>query len=159
MDRFDIALLEALQRDSRQSIGALSDAIGLSPSACHRRIKALEEGGAIQGYVAVLDAAGLGFALNAFIEISLLTQSRQSLDAFEEAVQRYDEILECHLMAGAADYMLRIAASNLAEFDDIHRRCLAALPGVSSMRTAFSIRPIKRWAGFPLERLKRAARR
>ena len=152
VDRIDIRILEALQRDSRPAIADLADTIGLSASACHRRVRALEEAGMIRGYVAELDADKLGIGLHAFVEISLASQSRASLDAFEAAVGRYDDILECYLMAGAADYMLRVAASNLADFDDIHRRCLAQLPGVSSMRTSFSIRRIKRWAGYRLAR-------
>lgn len=152
MDRIDIKILEALQRDSRPAIAELAVLVGLSSSACHRRVRALEDAGMIRGYVAELDAEKLGISLHAFVEISLASQSRASLEAFESAVERYDDILECYLMAGAADYMLRVAASNLANFDDIHRRCLAQLPGVSSMRTSFSIRRIKRWAGYRLAR-------
>lgn len=150
MDRSDVALLEALQADSRLSIAELADRVGLSSSACHRRMKALEEQGVIERYVARLNPARLGLGLHAFIEISLTSQSQESMDRFEGAVGRFDDILECHLMSGAADYILRVAAANLDDFDTIHRNCLARLPGVSAMRTSFSIRRIKDWAGYPV---------
>ena len=150
MDRFDIALLEALQSDSRRSMNELGEQIGLSSSACHRRIRALEDAGMIEGYAARLDPAALGLTLQAFVEISLTSQSREAMERFERAVADFDEILDCHLMAGHADYLLRIAAHDLEHYDRIHRDCLAALPGVSSMRSAFAIRRIKRWQGYPL---------
>lgn len=153
MDRFDIALLEALQADSRRSMADLGDRIGLSASACHRRIKLLEEAGLIAGYAARLDPAALGLALQAFVEISLTSQSREAMDRFEGAVADFPEILECHLMAGQADYLLRVAAADLSGFDAIHRDCLARLPGVSAIRTSFAIRRIRDWRGYRLRGL------
>ncbi|MDE2563387.1 MAG: Lrp/AsnC family transcriptional regulator [Sphingomonadales bacterium] len=150
MDRADVALIEALQRDSSRSIAELSDAVGLSPSACHRRIKSLEEAGLVAGYAARIDPRKLGLRLMAFVEITLTSQSREAMDRFEAAVQDFDDILDCHLMSGAADYLLRVAAADLDQFDRIHRNCLARLPGVSSMRSAFAIRQIKPWRGYPV---------
>ncbi|MFY9351039.1 MAG: Lrp/AsnC family transcriptional regulator [Sphingobium sp.] len=150
MDRFDVALLEALQADSRRSMADLGERIGLSASACHRRIKLLEEAGFIAGYAARLDPAALGLALHAFVEISLTSQSREAMDRFEAAVADFPEILECHLMAGQADYLLRVAAADLSGFDAIHRDCLARLPGVSAIRTSFAIRRIRDWRGYRL---------
>lgn len=152
MDRADIALLEALQRDSSRSIADLADSIGLSPSACHRRIKSLEESGLITGYAAQIDPHKLGLKLQAFVEITLTSQSREAMDRFEAAVQDFEDILDCHLMSGNADYLLRVAAADLEQYDRIHRDCLARLPGVSSMRSAFAIRRIKRWGGYPVRR-------
>lgn len=153
MDRFDVALLEALQDDSRRSMADLGERIGLSASACHRRIKLLEETGLIAGYAARLDPAALGLALHAFVEISLTSQSREAMDRFEAAVADFPEILECHLMAGQADYLLRVAAADLSGFDAIHRDCLARLPGVSAIRTSFAIRRIRDWRGYRLRGL------
>jgi DNA-binding Lrp family transcriptional regulator len=150
MDRNDILILEALQRDSSRSIAELAEAAGVSPSACHRRIKALEGSGVITGYTAQIDAHRLGLQLQAFVEITLTSQSREAMDRFERAVGDFDDILDCHLMAGHADYLLRVAARDLDHYDRIHRDCLAALPGVSSMRSAFAIRRIKRWRGYPV---------
>lgn len=152
MDRADAKILDALQRDSTQSIARLAEQAALSPSACHRRIRALEQSGAILGYGARLDPRNLGLTLVIFVEITLTSQSREAMDRFEEAVGTFDDILECHLMSGNADYLLRVAAADLAHYDAIHRDCLARLPGVSSMRSSFSIRRIKGWRGYPIGR-------
>lgn len=150
MDRNDVLILEALQKDSSRSIAELSELAGVSPSACHRRIKALEASGVITGYGAQVDPQKLGLKMQAFVEITLTSQSREAMERFERAVADFDEILDCHLMAGHADYLLRVAARDLDQYDRIHRDCLAALPGVSSMRSAFAIRRIKRWQGYPV---------
>ncbi|WP_296678528.1 Lrp/AsnC family transcriptional regulator [Novosphingobium sp.] len=151
MDRADIAILEALQRDSSGSLAQLADLVGVSSSACHRRIKALEEAGIITGYAAQIDAPKLGLKLQAFVEITLTSQSREAMDRFEAAVRDMEEVLDCHLMSGSADYLLRVAAADLEQYDRIHRDCLARLPGVSAMRSAFAIRRIKRWKGYPVK--------
>lgn len=148
MDRADRALLAALQADSSRSIADLAERVNLSSSACHRRIKALEEQGLILGYAARVDARRLGLSVEVFVEITLNSQSREAMDRFERAVGDFDEILECHLMSGTADYQLRVAAVDLDHYDAIHRDCLARLPGVSSMRTSFSLRRIKRFEGY-----------
>ena len=153
MDRIDIALLTHMQQDSQESLNHLSEKVGLSPSACHRRIKTLEKDGAIERYVARLDNRKIGLQLDVFIEIRLTAQTEQSFAAFESAVHQIDEILECHLMSGEADYRLRVAARDVADYDDIHRNCLARLPGVAAMHSAFAIRAIKKWSGYPVQRL------
>jgi DNA-binding Lrp family transcriptional regulator len=145
-------ILEALQRDSSRSIAELAELAGVSPSACHRRIKALEAAGVVIGYAAQIDPHKLGLKLQAFVEITLTSQSREAMDRFEAAVQDFDDILDCHLMSGNADYLLRVSAADLEQYDRIHRDCLARLPGVSSMRSAFAIRRIKRWQGYPVRR-------
>lgn len=150
MDRNDILLLQALQQDSSRSLAELAELAGVSSSACHRRIKALEASGVITGYAAQIDAHRLGLRLQAFVEITLTSQSREAMDRFEAAVQDYDDILDCHLMSGNADYLLRVAAADLEQYDRIHRDFLARLPGVSAMRSAFAIRRIKRWKGYPV---------
>ncbi|MEY4952776.1 MAG: hypothetical protein RL299_1200 [Pseudomonadota bacterium] len=150
MDRNDVLILEALQKDSSRSIAELAELADVSPSACHRRIKALETSGVITGYGAQVDPQKLGLKMQAFVEITLTSQSREAMERFERAVADFDEILDCHLMAGHADYLLRVAARDLDQYDRIHRDCLAALPGVSSMRSAFAIRRIKRWSGYPV---------
>lgn len=150
MDRFDRAILRELQRDSSRSIAELAQAAGVSASACHRRMRVLEKSGVIAGYAAYLDPEKLGLAAEIFVEITLTSQSREAMDRFEAAVREFDDILECRLMSGAADYMLRVAAESLKHYDSIHRDCLARLPGVSSMRSSFTLRPIKRMRGYPV---------
>lgn len=153
MDRIDIAICEALQKDSRITIADLGDIVGLSNSACHRRVQSLSESGIIQNYSARLDPAKLGLGVKAFIEITLKDQSRNSMEAFEEALSDMDDILECYLMSGSADYMLSVAARSLSDYDAIHRNCLSELPGVSSMTTKFTIRRVKEWRGYQVRRL------
>ncbi len=152
MDRADLALLEAVQADSALSIADLAERVALSPSACHRRIKALELAGVIAGYGARLAPRKLGLTVEVFVEITLISQSREAMDRFEQAVLDFDDILECHLMSGTADYLLRVAARDLDQYDRIHRDCLARLPGVSAMRSSFSLRRIKQMHGYPVRR-------
>ena len=148
----DQKLLRELQADSGRSIAELAEAVGMSSSALHRRVRALESGGAITGYSARLDPRVLGLRLQAFVEISLGNQSQEAMDRFEDAATHFEEILSCHLLSGDADYMLRVAARDLDHFDQIHRNCLAKLPGVTSMKSSFSIREVKPWSGYPVWR-------
>ncbi len=151
MDRTDARILQRVQQDSSLSLNDLADAVGLSPSACHRRVKLLEKSGVISGYAARLDRMALGLTIQAFVEISLTSQSEESLTAFEAAVTNTDEILECHLMTGTADYMLRVAARDVADFERIHRNRLSRLPGVSSMRSGFVLRSVREGGAYPVD--------
>ncbi len=150
LDRIDIKLLDLLQREGQKSSVELGEAVGLSPSACHRRVRALEASGVIAGYGARLDRERIGLELDVFVDISLTSQSQEALTAFESAVLRFDEILECQLLSGAADYRLRVAARNVADFDRLHRHCLSRLPGVAAMHSAFALRTIKAFEGYPV---------
>jgi DNA-binding Lrp family transcriptional regulator len=131
-------------------VAELAAEVGLSASACHRRVKLLEEAGVIAGYVARLDRVTLAFSIKVFVEITINSQSQEALNAFETAVTRFDEILECHLTTGQADYILRVVARDVADYDNIHRNCLARLPGVSSMQTIFVLRSIRERQGYPI---------
>jgi Lrp/AsnC family leucine-responsive transcriptional regulator len=151
MDKIDARILRALQQDSSRPVAELAAEVGLSASACHRRVKLLEESGVIVGYVARLDRAALGFPIQVFVEITLSSQSQEALKAFETVVTRFEEILECHLTTGQADYILRVVARDVADYDNIHRNCLARLPGVSSMQTIFVLRSIRERRGYPIQ--------
>ena len=151
MDHTDARILRALQRDASRPVAELAADVGLSPSACHRRVKLLEEAGVVTGYRARLDPAKLGLNIHVFVEITLSSQSQEALNAFEAAVGRFDEILECHLTTGEADYLLRVVARDMGDFDNVHRNCLARLPGVARMQTIFSLRAIRSWRGYPVE--------
>lgn len=150
MNRLDAQILKQLQKNSSKPIAELSSEIGLSASSCHRRIKLMEESGLIEGYVAKINRTKLGLKIMVFVEIALTSQSQDVLDAFEKAIVRYEDILECHLTTGEADYLVRIAAKDVADYDQIHRNCLAKLPGVSSMHTSFILRSIKGTQEFPV---------
>ncbi len=150
MDRIDLAILTELQANSQQPMADVASKAGLSLSACHRRIKLLENGGVIEGYGARLNPKALGLAIEVLVEISLNSQGQAALEAFERAVMHRDEILECKLTTGTSDYILRIAARDVQDYDRIHRHVLANLPGVSSMRSFFELRSIKPWKGLPV---------
>jgi Lrp/AsnC family leucine-responsive transcriptional regulator len=150
MDRIDRRILTALQGDSQASIADLAGRVGLSLSACHRRVRAMEEAGVILGYGARVDAGKIGIGLQVLIDITLVSQSGEAMERFERAVADFPDILECHLLSGTADYRLRTAARDMADYDRLHRETLARLPGVATMHTSFVIRTVKAWAGYDL---------
>lgn len=150
IDRIDVKLLDLLQRGGPRPAAELGEAVGLSASACHRRIRALEAAGIITGYAARLNPESIGLGLDVFVDISLTSQSEEALTAFESAVKSFDEILECQLLSGASDYRLRVAARNVSDFDRLHRHCLSRLPGVAAMHSAFALRTIKAFEGYPV---------
>lgn len=149
MQAQDQKILRELQVDSSRSIAELAEILGMSNSSLHRRMRSLETSGVIAGYSARLDPRAIGLRLQAFVEISLGSQSQEAMDLFESAAMQFEEILSCHLLSGDADYLLRVAATDLDHFDRIHRNCLAKLPGVASMKSSFSIREVKPWSGYP----------
>src|SRR5690606_36482911 len=147
----DRKILTVLQEDGRIANADLADRVGLSPSACLRRVKALEEVGVIDRYVALLDQRKIARRMDVFVEVSLRSQANEVLSAFEAAVARSSEIMECYLMAGDADYQLRVAAADPADFERIHRDHLTRLPGVSRMRSSFAIRTVVKRTAYTLE--------
>ena len=150
MDRLDRRLLLELQADSGRPLSAVAERVGLSLSSCHRRARRLEERGAIAGYGARLDARALGLELEVFVEITLGSQSREALERFERAVRDEDDILECKLTSGSSDYIVRILARGVRDYERIHRETLARLPGVASMQSIFTLGTVKAWRGLPV---------
>ncbi|MEX0284647.1 MAG: Lrp/AsnC family transcriptional regulator [Paracoccaceae bacterium] len=150
LDSIDLRLLAALQKRGRMSNADLSEAVNLSPSACHRRVQRLESEGYISGYVALLDARKLGVPTTVFVEITLQAQADEVLDAFEKAVARIPDVLECHLMAGTADYILKVVAEDTEDFARIHRQHLARLPGVAQMQSSFALRTVFKTTALPV---------
>ncbi len=150
LDSIDRRLLSALQKQGRISNADLADKVNLSASACHRRVQRLEADGYISGYVALLDARKMGVAATVFVEITLSTQADEVLEAFEKAVARIPDVLECHLTAGAADYILKIVAENTDDFARIHRQYLTRLPGVAKMQSSFALRTLFNTTALPV---------
>ena len=150
LDALDEKLLVALQRDGRLSNAQLSESVNLSPSACHRRVQRLEKAGLIRGYVALLDPRKIGRPTTVFVEITLSGQADEVLDAFERAVSLIPDVLECHLMAGSADYLLKVVARDTEDFARIHRRHLASLPGVAQMQSSFALRTVRQTTALPV---------
>jgi Lrp/AsnC family leucine-responsive transcriptional regulator len=149
-DSIDRRILMELQRDCRQPIAEVALKAGLSPSACHRRVKLMEEAGIIEGYAARLSRQALNLTIEFFVEISLQTQSEDALERFEKAVALVPEILECHLMGGQFDYLLRVAAIDAQDYERIHRTRIARLPGLARIQSSLALRTVKGWRGYPV---------
>ncbi len=150
LDAMDRKLLGHLQGNGRITNAELAERANLSASACHRRVQRLEKEGYIRDYVALLDPRKLGRPTTVFVEITLSGQADEVLDAFEAAVARVPEVLECHLMAGTADYLLKVVAGDTEDFAQIHRRYLATLPGVQGMQSSFVLRTVRETAALPV---------
>ena len=150
LDAIDRAILNALQNQGRISNAELAELVNLSPSACHRRVQRLEKDGYIKQYVALLDARKIGLPTTVFVEIRLSAQADEVLDNFEKAVARIPDVLECHLMAGTADYILKVVAENTEDFARIHRQHLTRLPGVAQMQSSFALRTVFKTTALPV---------
>ncbi|OED50426.1 Lrp/AsnC family transcriptional regulator [Leisingera sp. S232] len=150
LDETDRRILSVLQKQGRVSNADLSDRVHLSASACHRRVQRLEAEGYIRDYVALLDARKMNVPTTVFVEITLSGQADEVLDAFEKAVSRIPDVLECHLMAGTADYILKVVAENTEDFARIHRQYLARLPGVAQMQSSFALRTVFKTTALPV---------
>ena len=142
LDAIDRKILVELQRDGRLTNQELADRVGLSPSPCLRRMKRLESQGAIERYVALVDAARVGLEITAFARVSLDRQEASQLDQFERAVARWPEVLECYLMTGDVDYQLRVVARSLAEYENFLRDKLTRAPGVAKIHSSLAFRPV-----------------
>jgi Lrp/AsnC family leucine-responsive transcriptional regulator len=150
LDAIDLRILGVLQREGRITNAELAERIHLSASACHRRVARLEADGVIGGYAAMLDPRAVGRRSTVFVEITLSGQSDELLEAFEREVALIPDVLECHLMAGTADYLLKVVARDTEDFARIHRRHLARLPGVAQMHSSFALRTVVTTTALPL---------
>lgn len=151
LDKSDKIILKTLQQSAQMPLTEIAIKAGLSPSSCHRRIKAMEEAGLILGYSALLSRKHLGFANEFFVEVSLAAQTEEAFEKFEKAVARVPEILECHLMSGQFDYLLRVVARDAEDYERIHRTRLARLPGLQRIQSSLALRTVKAGAGVPVE--------
>ena len=150
VDQIDRRILNVLQRSGRISNADLAEKVNLSASACHRRVQRLEKDGFIKDYVALLDPRKLEVPTTVFVEITLSAQADEVLESFEKAVARIPDVLECHLMAGTADYILKVVAENTEDFARIHRQYLTRLPGVAQMQSSFALRTVFKTTALPL---------
>lgn len=142
LDAIDRNIIRLLRLNGRITNAHLAADVGLSPSACLRRVNLLEESGVIRGYTAILGSVGGEERLIAIIQITLEKQTEEYLNRFEAAVRRHPEIKECYLMTGDADYWLRAEADNAAAYETIHKEILSRLPGVARIHSSFSIRSV-----------------
>ena len=150
IDKFDRAILNHLQADGRMSNVDLANAVSLSESACLRRVRSLEEEGLIEGYVALLNQSKAGLSGDVFVHIGLHREEQSELAAFESAVQSIPEVMECYLMTGEFDYLLRVVVKNMADFERLHKKSLTRLPGVARVNSSVAIRTVRKTTELPL---------
>jgi len=154
LDRVDRRLLEILQREGRLSNAALAERVHLSPSPCLRRVKALEEDGVIEGYRAVLEREAVGLGLTVFVEIKVEGHSDRPAEEIEAAVNAMPEVVACHIVSGAADFLLEVVVPDLRAYERLLLGSLLKLPAVVDVRSNFAIRTVKAPGPLPLGHLQ-----
>jgi Lrp/AsnC family leucine-responsive transcriptional regulator len=150
LDRNDLILLRALQRDGRATNVELAELAGLSESSCLRRVRQLEACGAIERYAAIVNQQAVGLPLNIFVTITLESQSEAALKAFEREIAATPEVMECYLMTGSADYLVRIVAKDVDDLERIHSTHLTRLAGVARVTSSIAMRQVVRRAELPI---------
>ena len=150
LDAIDLRILDELQRDGALSNVELARRVHLSPSPCLARVKALETHGVIDRYVALANPKALGLGLNVFISISLATQNRQSLADLEQRIAEHDEVMECYLMTGDSDYLIRIAVADMAALEKFIMEQLTPIPGIEKIRSSFALKQVRYKTALPL---------
>ena len=150
MDAKDRQIIRELQKDGRITNQDLADRVNLSPSPCLRRLRLLEEAGVIKGYTALVDQKAYGLPITVFIRVRLDRHGQDVVKGFEDQVARIDQILDCFLLAGGDDYLLRVIVASLEAYEDFIRRKLHAIPGVASIDTSFAYGVVKQTRVFPV---------
>lgn len=150
LDRPDLAILRALQINSRLSNTELAERVSLTESTCLRRVRALEKSGLIEGYTAVINQQRAGCGVNVFVNITLDRQDERDLRKFEEAVRKIPEVMECYLMTGDFDYAVRVVVADTADFERLHSRYLTRLPGVARVHSSFALRTVQKSRELPI---------
>ena len=157
LDAIDRQILTQLQRNARMSNARLAERVGLSPAPCLRRIRALEEAGIIRDYVALVDSRTVDRAVTVFIEIRLDLQVKDRLDILERAIREWPEVLECNLMTGDADYLLRVAVPDVDAYEHFLRDKLTRLEGVASIKSSFALKQVKYTTALPIDAGRQSA--
>ena len=152
LDAIDIRILSELQQDGGLSNVELARRVNLSPSPCLMRVRALEKQGVIRQYVALADPQALGLGLNVFISISLKEQSKAALADFESRIAEHDEVMECYLMTGDSDYLIRVAVANMAVLERFILDQLTPIPGVEKIRSSFALKQVRYKTALPMPR-------
>jgi len=150
LDAIDIRILNELQNDSSHSNVELAKRVHLSPSPCLMRVKALKDKGVIRNYVALADPKILGLGLNVFISISLKEQSKESLAEFENRISEHDEVMECYLMTGDSDYLIRVAVADMAALEKFILEQLTPIAGIEKIRSSFALKQVRYKTALPL---------
>lgn len=150
LDRYDRALLQVLQREGRITNSELAARVHLSESACLRRVRSLESLGLIEGYAALINQQKAGCPVDVFVSITLERQERADLRAFEEAIRKVPEVMECYLMSGEYDYLVRVVVADTADFERVHSQHLTSLPHVARVHSSFALRTVQKSRALPI---------
>lgn len=151
LDSIDLKILKELQADGSLANVELAKRVHLSASSCLNRVRALEAGGVIDRYVALANPGALGLDLNVFINISLRTQNKEALAAFEQRISEHDEVMECYLMTGDSDYLIRVAVANIAALERFILEQLTPIPGIEKIRSSFALKQVRYKTALPLD--------
>ena len=143
LDAIDRKILALLQEDGRMSLATLAEKVGLSPSPCLRRVRLMEKAGIIARYVAVLSQRNVGLPVSVFVSIKLESQREEALTKFGKAIARWPEVLECYLMTGEADYLLRVVVADLSAYEQFLKTKLTRLDGIASIESSFALEQVK----------------
>jgi len=155
MDEASLRILDALQENAEISNAELADRVGLSASPCWRRVADLKQSGVIRGAVSLVDPLKLGLAVNVFVHVTLKQQDKASLEEFTHAISLRPEVMECYLMSGEADFMLRVVIEDLIKFQTLLLECLTQIPSVASIRSSFALSQVKYTTALPTGHLRR----
>lgn len=151
LDAIDHRILSELQANARITNSDLSRAVGLSPSPCLRRVRDLEQNGTINRYVTLLNPAAIGLPVSVFVQVTLERQIGTTLDAFEAAVSRRPEVMECYLMTGDADYLIRVVVASIDDYERFLVNELTTIPGVASIKSSFALKQVTYRTDLPLD--------
>ena len=152
LDAIDRRILEHLQDNARISNVDLAARVGISASPCWRRVRELEESGVISNYVTLIDAASVGLMVSVFVNVSLERQVERELDVFQNAIRERPEVMECYLMTGEADFLLRVVVPDLMAYERFLMDHLTRVPGIASIRSSFALKQVKYRTALPLDR-------
>ena len=154
IDRYDVRILTELQRDGRRSVVELAASIGLSPTPCARRVKALETAGVIEGYAAVLDPAGIGLKVLAIVQVKLTEHTDETVARFEREIDLLDEVTSCYAITGAYDFILQVHARSLESLSNVVLKKLLRIPNVRDLQSSVVLATVKRSTRLPLSHLQ-----
>lgn len=154
LDEASLKILDALQHNAELSNAELAEKVGLSASPCWRRVAELRSRGVIRGSVALVDPLKLGLAVNVFVHVTLSRQDKDSLETFTSAISKRPEVMECYLMTGEADFLLRVVIEDLLKYQELMLDCLTRIPGVSNIRSSFALDQVKYTTALPTGHLR-----
>ena len=150
LDRTDIGILNQLQQNARITNSELARAVNLSPTPCFNRVRALEKAGLFKQHVTLLNPEALGLSINVFIQVSLEKQIKDALARFEQAISERPEVMECYLMTGDADYLIRVVVPDIQQLEEFILKFLTKLPGVGNIKSSFALKQVKYQTALPL---------